>query len=69
MITVRAVATHNTLRKSYEDSASRADNIGNVRHRGSGSSTKVKDLRAGLHVNVLQATQDTGGDLASAVLG
>jgi len=40
-----------------------SDDISNVRNRSTRSSTEVKDLAAGLHVDILETTEDTSGNL------
>ncbi len=57
-----------TKRATYVDGTSWPNNIGNVGHRGTGSSTEVEHLGAGLHVDRLQTTKDTGGKLTPAGL-
>jgi hypothetical protein len=51
---------------TYVDSARWPDNVGNMGHRGTGGGTEVQHLRAGLHVDSLQATEDTSGKLTPA---
>jgi len=46
-----------------EDSAGRANNIGNVGNGRSRRSTEIKDLTARLHVNLFHSTKDTGSQL------
>lgn len=46
-----------------EDGSGRANDVGNVRDGSTRGSTKVKDLAAGLHVDVLHTTKDTSGQL------
>lgn len=48
-----------------EDGTSRADNIGNVRHRSTRRSTQVKDLASRAHVDVLHTTEDTSSQLGT----
>ena len=58
--------TSGTVRElDGEDSSSRTDNIGNVGYRGTGSSTEVENLGAGLQVDGLQTTEDTSSQLGS----
>lgn len=45
------------------DGTGRADNIGNVGNGSTGGSTEVEDLGAGLHVDGLKTTEDTGSKL------
>jgi hypothetical protein len=59
-ITTRAVGELDS-----EDGSFRSDNIGDVTDTGSGSSTKVKNLAARAHVDVVDTTEDTSGQLAS----
>ena len=46
-----------------EDGTSRTDDIGNVRDGSTRGSTEVEDLAAGLDVNVVHTTENTGGQL------
>lgn len=59
-VTARAVGELNGV-----NVAGGADNIGDVRDGGTASSTQVENLGAGLHVDVVQATQDTGSKLGT----
>lgn len=45
------------------DSTGRANDIGDVGNRGTRGGTKVENLATGLHVDVLQTTEDTSGKL------
>lgn len=47
------------------DVASRANEIGNVRNRGTGGTTEVEHTRAGLHVDLIGTTSDGSAKLAS----
>jgi hypothetical protein len=59
-ITTRAVGEFDS-----EDSSLGTDDIGNVRHTGTGRSTEVQHLAAGAHVDVVDTTEDTSGQLGS----
>lgn len=45
------------------DGTGGTDDISDVRNGGTGGGTEVEDLGAGLHVDVLETTEDTGGNL------
>lgn len=47
------------------DGTGGTDNISNVGDGGTRGSTKVKNLAAGSHVNVLETTEDTGSQLGT----
>lgn len=59
-VTARAVGELNGI-----DVSGRSDNIGDVTDGGTAGGTKVKDLRARAHVDVVQTTQNTGSKLAT----
>lgn len=42
-----------------------SDEVGDVRHSGAGGSAQIEDLAAGLHVDVLDTTNDTSSELGS----
>lgn len=48
-----------------EDGSLGSNNISNVRHTGARCSAKVQDLAARAHVDVVNTTEDTSGQLAS----
>ena len=60
---VDEIATRTVGELDSEDGTSRTDDIGNVRDGSTRGSTKVEDLAAGLDVNVVHTTEDTGGQL------
>ena len=69
---IRAVSGHanqvtaGTVRElNGVDVAGRSDDISDVTDGGTASSTEVEDLGAGLHVDVVQTTQDTSSKLAT----
>lgn len=62
---VDQIATGTVGELDGEDSASWANDVGDMRDRGARCRTQVKHLAAGLHVNVLQSTQDTSGQLGT----
>lgn len=45
------------------DGTGGTDDISDVRDRGTGGGTEVENLRAGLHVDVVETTEDTSGQL------
>jgi hypothetical protein len=53
--------------ETYVDGTGWPDNIGNVGHRGTGGSTEIEHLGAGLHVDRLQTAKNTGSKLTPAV--
>jgi hypothetical protein len=57
-ITARAVGEFDS-----EDGSLGANNIGNVGNGGAGSGTEIENLRSGLHVNGINATEDTSSQL------
>jgi len=59
-VTARAVRELNGV-----DVTGRADNISDVRDRGTTSTSQVKHLGTGLHVNIVHTTQDTGSKLGT----
>jgi hypothetical protein len=52
--------------KTYIDSSGRTDDVSDVGDRGTRGSTQIQNLRAWLHVDSLQATEDTSCKLAPA---
>ena len=71
---VDQVATRAVGEFDGENGTGRTDDISDVGDRGTGSGTEVEDLAAGLHVDVLETTEDTCCQLGServpdAVLG
>ena len=62
---VDEIATRPVGELNGVDVSGRADNVGNVGDGGTRGSTKVQDLGARAHVDVVDTTDDTGGKLAS----
>jgi hypothetical protein len=59
-ITTRAVGELDS-----EDGSLGSDDIGDVRHTGARRSTEVQHLAAGAHVDVIDTTENTSGQLGS----